>query len=154
MIRGKQQLSPAECLALLQTEKRGVLSVLGDGGYPYGLPINHYYCPEDGRIYFHSGKVGHKLDAIARCDKASFCLWDQGTQAPGDWALYFRSVIVFGRIVWVEDPRTVCEMARRLSRKFTEDETYIQEEIDRFGANTRMFALVPEHISGKLVHEK
>ena len=31
-----------ECLRLLETEKRGVLSVLGDDGYPSGVPINHY----------------------------------------------------------------------------------------------------------------
>ena len=56
MARRKQQISEAECVELLKNEKRGVLSVLGDDGYPYGMPINHFYDEEDGCLYFHSGK--------------------------------------------------------------------------------------------------
>ena len=63
MIRAKQQLSREECAAILRTAKRGVLSVLGDEGYPYGMPLNHYYNEVDGKLYFHSGKQGHKLQA-------------------------------------------------------------------------------------------
>ena len=44
-------------------EPRGVLSVLGDDDYLYGMPLNHYYCEEDGKIYFHGGKSGHKIDS-------------------------------------------------------------------------------------------
>ena len=71
MTRSGQQLSDAECIAILQQAPRGVLSVLGDSGYPYGLPINFWYCEEDGKLYFHSGKTGHKIDAIQNCDKVS-----------------------------------------------------------------------------------
>ena len=151
--RYKQQLSREECISILNDEVRGVLSVIGDGGYPYGLPINHYYCPEDGKLYFHSGKTGHKIDAIRRCGKASFCVFDQGFRKDGDWALNIRSVIVFGRIEIVEDREKVYEIARRLSQKFTSDEDYIEKEILHSGPATLMFALVPEHMTGKLVNE-
>ena len=154
LTRIRQQLPREECLDLLQTQLRGVLSVLGDDGYPYGLPINHYYCPEDGRIYFHSGKLGHKIDAIRRCDKVSFCVMDQGVRPEGAWYLDIRSVIVFGRIEMVEDREKIYEIARRLSRRFTDDEAYIRREIEQSGPATLMFALVPEQITGKLVHEK
>ena len=153
MLRAKQSLDREECLLLLQTLKRGVLAVQGDDGYPYALPINHYYCPEDGKIYFHSGKKGHKVDALTNNQKVSFCVIDEGRADDGDWALHFRSVIVFGRVEFVEDRETVYEMARRLSRKFTDDETYIDREIERSGPGTLMFALVPEHISGKRIKE-
>lgn len=151
--RYKQQLSREECISILNDEVRGVLSVIGDGGYPYGLPINHYYCPEDGKLYFHSGKTGHKIDAIRRCGKASFCVFDQGFRKDGEWALNIRSVIVFGRIEIVEDREKVYEIARRLSHKFTSDENYIEKEILHSGPATLMFALVPEHMTGKLVNE-
>lgn len=64
MHRKNQAISPEDCLQLLKQEKRGVLSVLGDEGYPYGMPLNHWYCEEDGKLYFHSGMTGHKIDAI------------------------------------------------------------------------------------------
>lgn len=152
MLRAKQQLPLAECLELLKTEKRGVLSVLGDGGYPYGMPLNHYYNPEDGKLYFHSGKLGHKLDALRRCDKASFCVLDSG-EREGDWALRFRSVIVFGRVEFVEDRERIYEITARLSRKFTDDEAYIAQELRRSGPAVCLFALNPEQICGKRVLE-
>ena len=153
MVRFKQQLPETECIDILKTQLRGVLSVIGDDGYPYGLPVNHYYCPEDGKLYFHSGKTGHKIDAMKRCDKASFCVYDEGFRREGEWALNIRSVIVFGRIEIVEDQAKAMEMARRLSHKFTEDETYIDREIACSGPHTLVFALAPEHMTGKLVNE-
>ena len=151
--RKKQQFGNGECVRILKEELRGVLSVAGDGGYPYGLPINHYYSEDDGCLYFHSGKTGHKIDAIKRCDKASFCVYDQGFRREGEWALNIKSVIVFGRIEIIEERETVYEISRKLSRKFTRDEAYIEKEIARSGPGTLMFRLVPEHMTGKLVNE-
>ena len=154
MLRKNQQMSGEECVRLLETEKRGVLSVLGDDGYPYGMPLNHFYCAEDGKLYFHGGTKGHKVDALRRHGKASFCVYDAGSRRDGGWALTVRSVIVFGRIEFIEDRETVYRISAELSRKFTDDEAYIREEIDRHGARTLMFALIPEHMTGKVVTEK
>ena len=153
LVRKKQQIGDAECIEILKNEKRGVLSVLGDDDYPYGIPMNHYYHDADGKIYFHSGMTGHKIDAIRRHDKASFCVYDQGYARDGEWALNIRSVIVFGRIEIIEDRDKTIEISRLLSYKFTDDEQYIADEISRSGPKTLLFALVPEHISGKLVNE-
>ena len=153
MLRKKQQLPEEECIEILKNELRGVLSVIGDDDYPYGMPINHFYCEEDGKIYFHSGRKGHKIDAMKSHDKASFCVYDQGFRREGEWALNIRSVIVFGRIEFIEDRDKIYEIARHLSQKFTDDEEYIEREIVRSGPGTLMFALVPEHMTGKLVNE-
>lgn len=153
MLRKKQSLSEPECIEILKQEPRGVLSVLGDDDYPYGMPLNHFYCEDDGKIYFHSGKKGHKIDAISRHGKASFCVYDQGFRREGEWALNIRSVIVFGRIEIITDMEKICEISRLLCYKFTDDEKYIEDEIRRSGPRTFMFALVPEHITGKLVNE-
>lgn len=153
MLRKKQALSEADCIEILEREPRGVLSVLGDEDYPYGVPINHFYCKEDGKIYFHSGMKGHKIDAIRRHEKASFCVYDEGFRREGEWALNIKSVIVFGKIEIVQEQEKVYEIARLLSRKFTNDEEYIEQEIIHSGPRTLMFALVPEYMSGKLVNE-
>ncbi len=154
MLRAKQQLPEAECLDILRHELRGVLSVLGDEGYPYGMPMNHYWSDDDGALYFHGGMQGHKIDALRRCDKASFCVLDSGERREGDWFLTFRSVIVFGRLRAVEDPEKTLEISRILSRKFTADESYIDREIQHSGPRTLLLALTPEHVSGKLVRER
>lgn len=153
LLRKKQQLSQEECIDILKKQLRGVLSVLGDDDYPYGMPINHYYCEEDGKLYFHGGKVGHKIDAMKRHNKVSFCVYDEGYRKDGEWSLNIKSVIVFGRVEFIEDEETIYRIAKDLSHKFTQDENYIEDEIKRSGALTLMFALVPEYITGKLVNE-
>ncbi len=151
--RKKQALSQDECIEILKSEPRGVLSLIGDGGYPYGVPMNHYYCAENGHIYFHSGKTGHKVDSFLACDKASFCVYDGGYRTEGEWALNIKSVIVFGRIQIVEDFDEAMDICRKLSYKFTDDGDYIEKEIENYGRNTLCFKLVPEHITGKRIKE-
>lgn len=154
LVRKNRALPQDECIGILKAEPRGVLSVAGDDGYPYGMPMNHFYCEEDGKLYFHSGKTGHKIDAMLRHPKVSFCVYDQGVREDGDWALTIRSVIVFGRIEVVEDYDRTIAISRRLSHKFTQDDAYIEEEVRKHGERTLCFSLVPEHICGKRVHEK
>ena len=153
MVRAHQQISKEECIEVLKTEPRGVLSVIGDGGYPYGAPMNHWYCEADGKLYFHSGMKGHRPDAMEACDKASFCVYDAGYRREGEWALNIRSVIVFGRLKKVEDPEAALAFIRAMSAKFTDDTTYVEREIAQAMDHTLIFTLEPEHMTGKLVNE-
>lgn len=151
--RIKQKLSQEETIAILKQEPRGVLSVNGDDGYPYGMPMDHWYCEADGCLYFHGAKKGHKIDAMKRCAKASYCVYDQGYRKEGEWALNIKSVIIFGRLEIIEDFDRAMDITRQLSLKYTNDIEYINREIQQFGKNTLVFRLVPEHITGKLVNE-
>ena len=154
MIAKHNQIELQEAIEILKKALRGVLSVSGDDGYPYGIPLNHWYDEETGKIYFHCGKRGHKIDAIRRSDKASFCVLDDGEQMEGHWALRFRSVVVFGRVRIIDDKEECIEISRKLSYKFTKDEEYIQDEIWRSGNAVMCLELTPEYISGKKVEEK
>ena len=153
LIRKNKEMPREDCLALLREQKRGVLSVVGDGGYPYGTPMNHYYNDEDGKLYFHCGRIGHRLDALRANGKVSFCCTDAGTPIPGSWALQVKSVIAFGRVEIIDDPPRVFDIAARLSRKFTDDEAYIDEEIRRSGKATLLLAMTIDHLCGKIVKE-
>ena len=142
-----------ECIRILREEPRGVLSLMGDDGYPYGIPMDQWYCEEDGCLYFHCAKEGHKMDAIARCDKVSFCVFDQGYRREGEWALNIRSVIVFGRVQVLEDPEVSIAIVRKLGAKYTTDTEYIHKTVRQSAPNLRILRLTPEHITGKLVNE-
>ena len=151
--RFKQRLGREECLEILKKAKRGVLSVNGDNGYPYGVPLNHYYDEESGKIYFHGNLQGHKVDALRADSKASFCVYDDGYREEGDWALTFKSVIVFGTVREVEDPETVLKICRDLSYKFTSDDEYIEKEISNSGKRVLVHELTIEHMTGKKIRE-
>lgn len=153
MRRFKQQISNEKCIEILKNEPRGVLSVMGEDGYPYGVPINHYYDEKSGNIYFHGSKQGHKIDSIMNCDKVSLCVYDKGYRKDGEWALNINSVIVFGRIKPVEDMDKIISVLHGICHKFTDDEKYIKDEIEQHTKNVMILELVPEYITGKLVNE-
>ena len=154
MARIREQIPEEECIDILKTQLRGVLSVLGEEDYPYGIPLNHYYCEENGKIYFHGGMKGHRIDAMRRHDKASFCVIDDGRpEKESDWALRFRSVVVFGRLETVEDHDRAIEITRQLCYKFTDDTEYIEKEIKGSEARTMVVCLTPEHMTGKTILE-
>ena len=154
MRRYKQALSQERCAEVLAAAPRGVLSLVGDDGYPYGIPMDHWYCPENGKLYFHGARAGHKLDAMAACDKVSYCVLDEGYRKPGDWALNFSSVIVFGRLRPVTDPELIRAVCLGISGKFVDDpEKYTEDGLRTSSSVLLCLELTPEHISGKLVNE-
>ncbi len=153
LTRKKQELTHNQCIDLLKAEKRGVLSVVGDNGYPYGMPMNHWYNEADKKLYFHCGKVGHRLDSLQKDNKVSFCVYDNGYIKEGEWALNIKSVIVFGKIEVISAPEVVADITTKLSYKFTSDSGYIQNEVAQYTHKTLLLALTIEHICGKLVNE-
>ena len=153
MRRSPQALTQEEIYDLLINEKRGVLSVQGDDGYPYGFPINHYYDAEDGRLYFHGANFGHHIDAIKKDPKVSYCVFGQDSQEEGDWAKYVRSVIVFGKAELIDDRDEIERICRKLCAKFPCTQEYVESEIKKDAARTLCIAISIEDINGKLVHE-
>ena len=152
MRRFKQAASEQECTELLQSAQRGILSVLGDGGYPYGVPLNFLY--EDGKIYFHCAMEGHKLDAVRSCDKASFCVLSEAHKNPGEWWNCFTSVICFGRVREISDPDEHERLLRALGKKYFPEGYDIDTDMVRNAPRALVLELTIEHMSGKHVREK
>ena len=153
MRRDHQAVSREECVEILKSRPRGVLSMIGDDGYPYGIPVSHWYDEENDRLYFHCGKKGHKVDAIRACDKVSFCVYDEGYRNEGEWALNIKCVVLFGRAAFLEDHERALEICTEISHKFTSDEEYIRHELERSGPAVEVVEITPEHMTGKLVKE-
>ncbi len=154
MRRFKQQLSEAECLALLKRLKRGTLAVLGDDGYPYAVPVDFVYDESDHTLNFHGAKEGHKIDAIRRCDKVSFNVYDEGTPDEEGYFLYFNSVTVFGRMREVTDPAEKTAKLRLLGNKYFPTAAFTEEEIRKDGGRANCLVLKIEYMTGKHVHER
>lgn len=152
MRRFKQQLSEAECLEILEKEPRGVMAVLGEEGYPYTVPLDFLY--RDGKLYFHGAREGHKLDALRRCNKVSFCVMDEGYRREGEWALNIKSVVVFGRVrILPWDEPGVEELLRELGNKYNPDPADVERELRGAIHRVQMLELTIEHMTGKLVNE-
>lgn len=126
MRRSKQELDLQKTAAILNRNTAGVLSLLGKDGYPYGVPLSYVY--HDNKLIFHGAKSGHKLEAIAHCAKASFCVVDQDLVVPEKYTTYFRSAIAFGQVKIVTDPEAVLEKIKLLAQKYRPNS---QEEMNR-----------------------
>ena len=126
MRRIKQQISQEECIEILTRATSGVLALSGDDGYSYAVPVSFAY--EDGKICFHGAKKGHKVDAIRKNDKVSFCVIDQDVVMPRERTTKYCSVIAFGRARILEDPEEIRHSAVLLGEKYSHDYRDLYEE--------------------------
>ncbi|HIX77679.1 MAG TPA: pyridoxamine 5'-phosphate oxidase family protein [Candidatus Fusicatenibacter merdavium] len=149
MRRKKQALSEKDCAAVLNRGTSGVLALLGEEGYPYAVPLSYVYDGE--KLYFHSAKSGHKLDAVRSNPKASFCVIDQDQIIPEEYTTYFRSVIAFGTVRIVEEEEEKRSAIEKLALKYAPEDTAENRRnaIDREWAPLCMLEMTVDHLSGK-----
>lgn len=149
MRRKRQQLTEAECVEILMKNTSGVLAVFGDDGYPYAVPLSYVY--DNGTLFFHCAKSGHKLDAIRTCDKVSFCVIDQDLVVPKEYTTYFRSVIAFGRASIVTQEDEIRGAIEKLAIKYypADSKENRDSAIEKEFNAMCMVRLQIEHMSGK-----
>lgn len=148
MRRSKQQLAKEECEEILVREKTGVLAVLGDGGYPYTVPINYYYT--DDKIYLHCAKTGHKLDAIKKEQRVSFCVIDRDDILQEKFTTLFKSVVAFGKAEILEDESEMRKAVTAFAEKYCPDFLdRIPSEVERELGILCMIKINIEHMTGK-----
>lgn len=148
MRRKNQGLNEEESIKILENAPSGVLAVYEDGNYPYAVPLNFVY--KDNKIYFHCATKGHKLDAIKKNSKVSFCVVDSEEVIPDKFTTDYRSVILFGKARIIEDNKEKAKTILYLCEKYSPNQKgswqeTIKNSIDRFS----MVEIAIEHISGK-----
>lgn len=152
--RTKREIDIELAKELLKNEKRAVIAVNGDDGYPYSVPINYIYVEEDNKIYFHGARAGHKYDSLKKDDKVCLVAYGNDRYEEGDWAPYVQSTVVFGRCHMIEDEARALELVKTFAMKYYPDEKEVDEEIKLYGNAVQMFEIEIEHMSGKQIHEK
>lgn len=137
--------------SLLHTCRRGVLSMNGDDGYPYSIPVNYYYDEANQKIYFHSAKSGYKVDCLNRDDKVCFTVFGNESIKDLEWAPYVQSVVVFGRCHLVD---TNNEVLKTFMMKYYPNVDLVDKVIEEDSKFVQMYEISIEHKSGKQVQEK
>lgn len=153
MRRFRQQLPREECEAILGRGTSGVLAVTGDDGWPYAVPLSYAY--ENGALFFHCATSGHKLDALRRDGRASFCVIDQDKVIPEKYTTAYRSVVVFGRVTILEEESELRRGVETLARKYYPQGTAEELETEISGSLGRMLILRMDisHMTGKEARE-
>ena len=148
-IRRKKQLLPEEtAIEMLQRNTSGTLALLGDDDYPYAVPLSFIYL--NGKLYFHSAKNGHKIDAVRNYEKASFCVIDRDQIVPEKFTTHYRSVIAFGKVRLIEEVEEMRSIATALAMKYSGDfAEQIPDEFKAYVNNLVIIEMTIEHMTAK-----
>lgn len=98
--RKDMAISQEDAMKVLENAEYGVVSTIGEDGYPYGVPMS--YILMDNNIYYHCALTGHKIDNIEFNSKVSFTVVGRTELIPEKLDHHYESVIVFGRAEKVE----------------------------------------------------
>ena len=151
MRRKMQALTAEETAEILKRNTSGVLSLNGDDGYPYGVPLSYVYL--DSKLYFHCAGAGHKLDSILKDDKVSFCVIDQDQVVGEEYTTYFRSVIAFGRARVLEGAEKLRPLVELCEKYYPGHLEQTRQKAERALKNGCIGELAIEHIAAKTGRE-
>lgn len=148
MRNSRRELPREEAKRILLEGKNGILAVAGDEGYPYAVPMSYAY--REGKLYFHSALSGHKLDAITRDEKVSFCVIAQDNIVPEKFTTRYQSAIAFGKAALVTDGAEKRLALMALVEKYAPDHLesgrrYIEADLEK----TAVIKVTIEHLTGK-----
>ncbi len=118
MRRSRQKLSEADVNTILHSATSGILSLNDADGYPYGVPMSFVFDNLHS-IYFHSAKVGHKIDCIKADSRCAFSVIVQDEIVPEKFTTYFKSVLCQGRVSIVCDGDEIVRALELLCRKYS-----------------------------------
>jgi nitroimidazol reductase NimA-like FMN-containing flavoprotein (pyridoxamine 5'-phosphate oxidase superfamily) len=144
MRRKDRELSQENAIDIIKNGKYGVMALVGNDGYPYGVPFHYAFI--DGDLYFHSSvEGGHKTECFNNNLKASFTIIStkNGIKA--------RSAIVFGTIEILPDKKAY--VLEKIVEKFVPKFARKKAKSGIQFAQNRVMAyrLKVENISGKFI---
>jgi len=145
---GKKGLSQDQAWQVLEKAHYGVLAVLGDSGYPYGVPVQ--YVVMNKAIYIHCAKQGHKLDAIAAEPKVCFTAVSDMQILADDFNTAFHSAVAFGKAALLEDEQEILAALWKIFEKYTPD--HLEAAKDYLADNlaaTAVIKITVDHLTGK-----
>lgn len=143
----------------LTKQRAGTLSMIDRVNRPYGIPVNYVYW--NGRIYFHGLGSGKKNDIFAVNPLVCFSIFEEfGTvvdPVPAKCDTAYMSVVLFGKVLPVEDLAEKTQVLAEILSKFTPG--YFKQPLaGDFVAQYRssfdnkavsVYCMIPEEITAK-----
>lgn len=147
MRRSERALTKEETADIFQCGQYGILSTVGEDGYPYGVPVNYVF--DDQRIYIHGAPAGHKIANTSFCSKVSFCVVGHTKPLPEKLSTLYESAIAFGKIRICEGKEKEDSLLKLLNKYVPKNlqagHRFTDDVIDR----VEVLCIDVEHITGK-----
>ena len=146
MRRSDRAISKEAALEVLAKGSYGVLSTIGENGYPSGTPLN--YADDGENIYVHFA-AGSALKNVALNPKVCFTVVTCNDVIPSEFSTNYESVMAFGTAEEVHGQEKydgLHLLVKKYSAKFEKEGVeYIGKAID----NCLILKIKIDHITGK-----
>ncbi|MGD9624696.1 MAG: pyridoxamine 5'-phosphate oxidase family protein [Arcobacter sp.] len=122
---------------ILQTCEYGTLSLISDGK-PYVVALNFVFF--ENSIFFHGAKEGRKIEAINSNPNAAFLVvkpysfipsYFSDTMAACPATQFFASVLIEGKLKFIEDGDKKAEVLNTLMKKFQKEDSFEEIAYDK-----------------------
>lgn len=122
---------------ILQTCEYGTLSLISDGK-PYVVALNFVFF--ENSIFFHGAKEGRKIEAINSNPNAAFLVvkpysfipsYFSDTMAACPATQFFASVLIEGKLKFIEDGYKKAEVLNALMKKFQKEDSFEEIAYDK-----------------------
>jgi len=146
--RKDRAISKEEAIQILKNGQYGILATMGEDGYPYGVPLSYAYT-NDGKIWFHGAKEGHKVNNLNFCSKVSFTVVGKTQVLPDKFSTNYESAVVFGQVQLCEGldkMKGIMEIVAKYSPDYqSEGEAFAQKAMNAM----HVYCLTVEAVTGK-----
>ena len=150
MRKKEREMSRPEAEEILAKGMYGVLSMHAGDDYGYGVPLSYVF--QDNSIYLHWALEGKKLAYLRRHNKVTFCVVGEADPVPDKYSMKYKSVIVFGRAIEVNNQEQKVKTLIDLVKKYYADPEHIEkgkEVAANFVDKTVVIRIEIDHLTGK-----
>ncbi len=148
MRRSEKEITDRNELAAILREAEVLRLAMMDGSSAYLVPVLYGFDGEN--LFFHSACEGRKIDILRKNPYVCFeCETDVSLKPSEDicrWSVHYRSVIGYGRVVFLHDPAEKCDAMEILLQHYAEPPFQISSSAME---TVCMLRLEIEKISGK-----
>lgn len=150
MIPISRRMDEKRAMEILKNSEYGVLSTSSKDNIPYGVAINYFYLEEENALYFHTKKVGNKIENIKNNPNVSLFILGSQQVIPNRYITHYESIIVTGKASIILDEKLIREKLISLCEKFAPKVTDRRAEvIDKYIKAVCIGKINIENITGK-----
>lgn len=121
MMRKEREMSREDVERFLEDAAVGRLAMC-HGSEPYVVPMLFHYDRSAGEVLMHCAKRGRKIDAMRANPSVCFEVDEMkgvvNADAPCEFDLLYRSVIVTGKVALLDDPESKAEALNKIFAKY------------------------------------
>lgn len=139
---------------IIKTQNLGVISMIDETNRPYGVSINYAYDELENCLYFHTLRVGRKINALKINPNISMLIIKNPQIQPRRFITHYESVILEGSVSFIDGSEEKKDKLRFLCDQLCPGVLDRRESvIEQYLPALYMGKITIDHISGKKNHD-